>query len=696
MLRFRAESYDILRLYRFRKEAWEEAYAARAREWRWYPCMVHFYGRIVFNSSHVISIQPGDPHTPEFWVYVGIMAVSLAYVLLGHFSRFGRRWIVELHFALCVGLIGAHAYLCPQEVATASAALYRAWIPSPLHHLVLQGPGGQHVVDAQLFDFLQQVSAGWAVGVSMCSLIPLLMHAGLTGLTLYTLPLLVLTIVGLACSYSFSPGIGTIELVWALLMLSFNAAFFLVFSTFVERWARNQFVTGMLLARELHASQTADSILNHTLKNVLADAAATIELFLAGTVERHTLEAAIDCLRRGMRACKERQVYLKLVAGEYTPALHAVDLEEFGRELVAGRGVQSNLEKLTVHTDVALLNLVLENAISNALKHGHPSNPHVQFTISSSPAKGHPPGDRRRVLHCTVTNLANPQRPVLTPEYVAKLLAGKVELAQTDVVPVLSDRIGISHCILAAQTGHITLRLAQDGDIVSFHASVEVEVVADTAEFPETPTLSPAPVPFPAGLRFTVLDDSVTSQRLLQFHIAKSCAPGAVRCFGEVEEDMEAFVTSTLAEADIAILDQNLQYSTPHLGTDIAQRLVESGFAGFICLRSANDSPEDRALYLRSGAHCCFGKDLLGRQLMDELQAAYCLFEQQQRSPIEPTPPTAQSCDQGSPLSRGAGNDAEQIVCSVSSSGIHLAVPDPAADGDLAGPPGQCCRHRVT
>lgn len=38
----------------------------------------------------------------------------------------------------------------------------------------------------------------------------------------------------------------------------------------------------------------------------------------------------------------------------------------------------------------------------------------------------------------------------------------------------------------------------------------------------------------------------------------------------------------------------------------------------------ANDAVEDQALYIGSGAHCSFGKDLPCKQLMAELKDAYC------------------------------------------------------------------------
>lgn len=47
--------------------------------------------------------------------------------------------------------------------------------------------------------------------------------------------------------------------------------------------------------------------------------AANIEVYLDGSGHKSTLEDSVASLRRGMMACKERQVYLKLVSGEYVP-----------------------------------------------------------------------------------------------------------------------------------------------------------------------------------------------------------------------------------------------------------------------------------------------------------------------------------------------------------------------------------------
>eukprot|EP00668_Euglena_longa_P036242 GGOE01046580.1.p1 GENE.GGOE01046580.1~~GGOE01046580.1.p1 ORF type:complete len:493 (-),score=84.55 GGOE01046580.1:483-1961(-) len=478
---------------------------------------------------------------------------------------------------------------------------------------------------------------------------------------------------GMALSAGLTPNITTFSLAWHIVMSLLCCIFSFIFAVVSERSSRSQFLTETLLARELHASQTADSILNHTLKNILSDAAATLELYLAGQGERDTLESAIGGLRRGMRACKNRQVYLKLVGGEYAPHQHTVDLQEFVKELVAGRDVQSNASKMIVHTDAVLLNLVLENAISNAFQHGHPSDPQVQLNVDTSPLSNDPFSLHRSSLHFTVSNLANPRCQELTPERVDCLLMGNAEVPPNAVVPALSDCIGIAHCVLAAKAGHIALHMAQEGNVVTFRASVEVDVLP---EEPLAPTASngPAAAQFPHGLCFAILDDSLAARRLLQFHITTWCSPGTVRCFGEREEDIDAFCITAAAEADIVILDQNLAYSQLHLGSDIARKLVQSGFAGFICLRSANDSTEDQALYLRSGAHCCFGKDLLGRQLMTELMQHYCRFREGAavRRPAGAPPPCTMAELPGSQQT-----SFSSFPCAVSSGCVQIDAESP-------------------
>ena len=72
------------------------------------------------------------------------------------------------------------------------------------------------------------------------------------------------------------------------------------------------------------ASRKADSILNHTLKNTMADAVGDIDMFLqktAANIDVMHLRQAAAALRRGMRQCRHRQAYLQLAAHRYQVVL---------------------------------------------------------------------------------------------------------------------------------------------------------------------------------------------------------------------------------------------------------------------------------------------------------------------------------------------------------------------------------------
>ena len=74
------------------------------------------------------------------------------------------------------------------------------------------------------------------------------------------------------------------------------------------------------------AGRKADSILNHTLKNTMADAAGEIMLFFEevktrGQDPNPELQRAVASLQRGMRFCQHRQALIQLVTGAYPLAL---------------------------------------------------------------------------------------------------------------------------------------------------------------------------------------------------------------------------------------------------------------------------------------------------------------------------------------------------------------------------------------
>jgi len=409
----------------------------------------------------------------------------------------------------------------------------------------------------------------------------------------------------------------------------------------------------MLLQQQMHAAETADSILNHMLKNTFADVAGNVEMYLGRQATEEALWDAMLCLRRGMRVCKERQAYLKVVAGTYTPMLHPVSLPGFGHDLVAGRPITTDLLDAVVVLDSTLLTLILENAISNAIKHGRQNHPDIQLTIRQLEEEASNPKLRR--IEFAISNSVDEGRTPLDSNAVFQPHSMQGSNYAVLRAPMLSDGIGLSHAKLAADMGKMTTSLIQEESRVTFRVIVDAEIFPEdsgsaedavielpTILLPNMLTLlssstsdsqeAERPHPLPPGLRFYVLDDSTSSLKLVT-HQIESELPGAiVNTFGARASDVDLFPATAVESADVVIVDQHLDYKEQsYLGTSIVRRLRLLGYQGLICIRSADDSTRDQSHYEQSGAHCFLSKNI-GRGLIHRIACAYHVFVLQQQS----------------------------------------------------------------
>jgi hypothetical protein len=201
-----------------------------------------------------------------------------------------------------------------------------------------------------------------------------------------------------------------------------------------------------------------------------------------------------------MRACQHRQAYLQLAAERYKVSLQPVALLEFANALVAGRQVTLDVPNATIKLDPTLFGLILDNALSNAFKHGHPVVPNVQLTIECYPV----PIPSMVSVKFMVSNAVNPSRPAVTQDYVKKVLSG--EAWQEAPRSAMSDRIGLQHSFLAAQAHGMSPCLRQHEGRVLLELELTAEVVdrqqvaadaqrdADLAAYP-TSTASTTPRP---------------------------------------------------------------------------------------------------------------------------------------------------------------------------------------------------------
>ena len=408
----------------------------------------------------------------------------------------------------------------------------------------------------------------------------------------------------------------------------------------------------------VQASRKADSILNHKLKNTMADAVGDIDIFVedaenGGNVDPQSvdrLKQAAASLRRGMKSCRHRQVYLQLVANNYKPSPQPVHLQKFAMELTTGRHVRLFAEDVLVLIDPVLCELILDNLISNAFAHGHPIDPDVEFRALLRPTStsgedrrqnsyaleerpgssdtaardGSPPGGspQRMRLTILVSNAKNPARPAVTEDYVRDVVSGKAVKGPS--TSAMSDHIGLQHSFMAAGVLGMTLSLGQRAQRVT--AELEGEVVIAThpvaaVHLPDEVDLRA----WPENLKICCIDDSAPARRMLFHNLRTWAATPSVQTYGQNEGEAARFIADVLDDADIAILDQHLEYGGEAniLGTDLVAELVARRFKGLICMRSANVADEDVRAYKAAGAHCVFGKDVLMKDMVHQMKCEY-------------------------------------------------------------------------
>ena len=226
------------------------------------------------------------------------------------------------------------------------------------------------------------------------------------------------------------------------------------------------------------------------------------------------LRDSIALMQQAMNKCRHRQVFLRLAAGTYVPNLQPTQLLQFVRDQAVGTLVRWSAPESVVQIDPILLGLILDNALSNAFKHGHPENPDVQLSINTRIANGEQ--ESQVHLEVSVTNRANPSRPVIDDDYIASVR--RPDGSQHGPDP-MSDRIGLDESFLAVEAHGLSMSLTQQGSQVTLGvrgiigtggALLPGNVVDDNKYAAELAV-------FPADLHISCMDDSEGARLLLPF-----------------------------------------------------------------------------------------------------------------------------------------------------------------------------------
>ena len=377
--------------------------------------------------------------------------------------------------------------------------------------------------------------------------------------------------------------------------------------------------------RHARAYVESDSILNHHLKNIMAEVKGSIETFLEDGTANELLHQALQRLQSGIKWCKNRLVLIRVFSIEYVPQLTSVNLATLVEGLTSGRQMPHvTFPGQSVWIDENLCALMLENVIVNALRHGHPEGPAVSLHIDLQPE----PRTAEHTMTLRVTNRGDPAKPRITPEFCRQASEGNHQGLRPGG---LSDGLGLGHIFMIAERlGAVaSLTQAEGDDTVVFEASMPVQVCDDHRTSVSTTVVPVQPVPSviqqrPWNLRFFCAEDSALAQKLLDRNLRRFFQGSCVEMFGATKDDLEGFPEAAVALADVVIVDQHMEYgATTVYGTNLLKQLTALSFRGLCCIRSANTSAEDRALYTSSGAHLTLDKGLSFRDMALRLQNAY-------------------------------------------------------------------------
>eukprot|EP00667_Euglena_gracilis_P007148 EG_transcript_7213 len=597
---------------RFPYSAMEEAYVARrradvqhiARLWcgvQFALCLLWFFAT---TTRYRLFSQPSW----EAFALAPVPFLAIAVVLASHIVSRLRRYTHILIIASPLVIIGFVAwrvhFFVRQE--TLLAELYTL-------NLAFQGLQGNEAALAQLATYVSvEMSRKTLItsGIQMLVQFTVLQFLGLdfgTALLCFSYP------VSLSISAYCSPLMGHVSLEGIFFAVTI-ALILLLSSLQVSRIQRQHFATDrelqVSLEREAEALQRladhekrtretaveADSILNHMLKNIMADAAGLIWLHTANVSANSIpsdLQQALGCLDRGMQWCRRRQALVRIAAGAYRLSRLPVDLREFGEALATGREVSCHFVDDVVLLDPLLCDILLDNALTNALRHGDHTQEPVTFTMTLQPLE-----DGEAELTFIVRNRAKAGRPQLTPEFVQAALRGQA-VPEPGQDHRLSDGLGLQHLFMAAEAHDVRLSLRQDGDVVTLRAALTVQRGTRAASI----VLSTATAKSEFGsLRILCLDDSEVARRLLAYTLERHFPSCSVEVFGGSAQDVQKFMAAAVDRADIVLVDNHLVYDdVQFVGTQLLRQLFSNGFAGFACVQSANMSPEDQAEYAASG-----------------------------------------------------------------------------------------------
>mmetsp|Transcript_16514 Transcript_16514/g.32823 ORF Transcript_16514/g.32823 Transcript_16514/m.32823 type:complete len:439 (+) Transcript_16514:665-1981(+) len=423
-------------------------------------------------------------------------------------------------------------------------------------------------------------------------------------------------------------------------------------------------------------------MLNHTLKNVLADSIAAVELYQLTGESTHLANATLS-MKRGMTWTRRRQSLIMVCEGTYQLHPEKLCLRQLVRDCIDGRdivfvdnggcggcGVVDNNMKddLWVEIDPMLIGMILENGISNAIKHNPIGGDPPRITVTLSPTT---PiiGDSEFTI--TLQNKATPGAPFITKQVEERLFQEGVHdssLGSKNANANSSDGVGLAHSRTVANLlldGHVSLK--QNDDVVSFGLRVRTAllpkrnnnshgVVPTSSSVLSLPSSSKSNVAlFPTirkARRGMLLDDSLLARKYAEkvlFPKLLGLQDWLVLGENQAQLDLSVSIAAVL-QPDIVIIDENFDFEFSsdqnfRSGTEICRALARNKKKTksrnknemLLCIRSGNTSPDDIQDYVRAGAHFVICKSFNNKALAKPLLDGFRFLQEEQAVLDDPT-----------------------------------------------------------
>ena len=200
------------------------------------------------------------------------------------------------------------------------------------------------------------------------------------------------------------------------------------------------------------------------------------------------------------------------LALRYEAGTAVVDLVEFGRDLCKGRpdvNLSFQGARRIVHLDALVCSIILDNAISNAIRHCSPDDPsvHLEITVQEDDIAMESDETPVRVQFLT-TNYTDSRKGRIERWNGTGPIVISDRPQQEQAPMSMSDGIGLKHVVMAAGKYNIDVELWQEDDRVFFKATYPTTVASrQSSDCAFTNDQNDAQT-LPSGLQIACIDDS--------------------------------------------------------------------------------------------------------------------------------------------------------------------------------------------